>query len=841
MADQITKKIVVDVSGAVDSLDDMKAAAESADYSFKSLGDAKKYIDRLKASLIDMDETSKEYEDTVKEIDTVQEKLNKAMKATGTTAKNAEGSYNALSKQMSELKRAFKETNDEAERETLAKQIAGINTRLKEMDSSIGNYQRNVGNYEGAFTKGLDGIAGKIGGLKGPLAAAKSGVAALSGAFKALLANPIGLVITGIVTVLGALRKAFKGSEEASDKMKVAFSAFRPIINAVKNAFSALAKGIAAITEKAIPALVNGLMDAGMWLTKMANKIGLISDERLKAYQLYLDQVKKGMALEKQLTEEEIALRKENRDLEIEQAQTEAKISQLRAQAAKTNDPRERIRLDNEAITLETELGKKRESIAKREMELMIQRSKQTENSTEDYEKLTQAQVKYWNIVKENAERDRTLIKELSKAEKQLTADQQKALAAAEQREREREKILKRLETAFLNEKDRELKILEDKYKEENLLLAGNEEAQLKLKQEYEQNRKEIEENYLKDIEEINIRATQSLMDKKDRDLDVLRRQYEEELELFKKKNQDTTLLTAEYEKNKQDIINQYAEADKNKKIKDIQDEATLQMYIIDKTVSDEWEKNQQLLELDRQRLEDEKVIYEELLAQDDLSAEKKEEYKQKLAKINADIVANDKKAKDQQIKHIQGLINQYAQMAQAIGNVMGEVASIWQDSIKEREKNGKISEKQAKKEFEKTKKLQIAMAIVNGLAGVAMAVASAMSLPWPMNAIVAALNSTLVAVTTAAQVAKIKQTQYEGSGEVSAADATAAAASAVPSIEATAYSPDYQASVTGESETENLANAVNEGQRDTRVYVVESDIAEAGKRVEIRENESTF
>lgn len=838
MADEIRKKIVVDVSGAVDSLDDMKAAAESADYSFKSLGDAKKYIDRLKASLIDMDETSKEYEDTVKEIDTVQEKLNKAMKATGTTAKNAEGSYNALSKQMSELKRAFKETNDEAEREVLAKQIAGINTRLKEMDSSIGNYQRNVGNYEGAFTKGLDKLGGKIGGLKGPLAAAKSGVAALSGAFKALLANPIGLVITGIVTVLGALRKAFKGSEEASNKMKVAFSAFRPIINAVKNAFSALAKGIAAITEKAIPALVNGLMDAGMWLTKMANKIGLVSDERLKAYQLYLDQVKKGIADEKALTEREIQLEKDKRDMKVETSKMELQIEELRMKAADKAkySAKERAEFDREALRLSSELGEKRVALAKEEYEIALERSKQTENSSEDLDNLAEKEAAYYDARKEQITRDRSLIRELGKAQKELSADQQKALEEAKKREEEREKILKRLETAFLNEKDRELKILEDKYKEEDTLLAGNEEAQLKLKQEYEQKKKEIEEQYLQDINDINIRASQSLMTKEERDLDILRRQYEEEKELFEKKEQDTTLLTEEYEKKKQEIKDQY----KDQKVKEIEDEATLQMYLVDKTVQNEYDKNQQLLEIDRKRLEDEKGVYEELLGQDDISAEKKEEYKQKLAKINADIVANDKKTKDQQIKHIQGLINQYAQMAQSIGNVMNEVAGIWQDSIKEREKSGKITEKQAKKEFEKTKKLQIAGAIINGLAGIAMAISTAMSLGPILGPIMGAINGTMVAVTTAAQIAKIKQTQYEGSGEVSATDATAAT-SAIPSIEATAYSPDYQASVTGESETENLANAVNEGQRDQRVYVVESDIAEAGKRVEVRETESTF
>ena len=46
-------------------------------------------------------------------------------------------------------------------------------------------------------------------------------------------------------------------------------------------------------------------------------------------------------------------------------------------------------------------------------------------------------------------------------------------------------------------------------------------------------------------------------------------------------------------------------------------------------------------------------------------------------------------------------------------------------------------------------------------------------------------------------------------------------------------YKPQYSTNITGDSEAVNLANAVNEGQKDQRVYVVESDINEAGKRVE--------
>ena len=742
---------------------------------------------------------------------------------------------------MSELKKAFKETNDEAEREALAKQIVKINGQLKNMDASIGNFQRNVGNYEGAFTKGLEGIAGKIGGLGGPLAAAKNGVMALSGAFKALLANPIGIVLTAIVTVLGALKKAFQGNEEASNKMKRAFSVFKPIVNAISNAFSALADIIADITQKAIPALVNGLMDAGEWVLKLANKIGMLSDEQLAAYQEYLNGERKAISDAQALTDAQINLVKKKREMTVLEAKGEYEVAKLREKASEKDKytAAERKKFLEQAKNIETQISNAKVAIAEEEYQLAAQEAKMTANSAADNDRLAELEANVYRTKKEHLEKMISLNKKIGAAENEQNKAYKDAQKALKDLEEERIKqIQKRLELRNLEGKDLEKAQITQQYEEEKKLFEAHQQDITKLKEEYDKKIADLDKEDLKRIEETNVRATQSLMNKADRDLDVLRRQYEEEKELFEQYNKDTTLLTEEYEKKKQDIIT----ANKEQKLKDIQDEATLQMYIVDKTVSDEWEKNQQLLEIDRQRLEDEKGIYEELLEQDDLSAEKKEEYKEKLAKINADIVANDQKAKDQQIKHIQGLVNQYAQMAQAIGNVMGQVAAIWQESIKEREKNGKISEKQAKKEFEKTKKLQIAMAIVNGLAGVAMAVATAMSLPWPMNAIVAALNSTLVAVTTAAQVQKIKSTQYEssGGGIEAAADATTAAAAA-PTVDATAYSPDYQANVTGQSETENLANAVSEGTSSQRVYVVESDIQEAGKRVEVRENESTF
>lgn len=784
MADEIRKVITVDVSGAVESMEELDDATTSTGYSFKSLGDAKKYIDKLKASLIDLDEESEEYAETVAEIADVQEKMDKAMKATGSTIKGAAGSYNELSKRMSELKKEFKATNDEMERNILAKQIVSINNQLKTMDASIGNYQRNVGNYEAAFTKGLSNISDKISSLGNPLAIAKNGVNTLGKAFKSLISNPIGAAIMAIVVAVKALKVGFENSEEASNKLKRAFSAFEPIINMVKNAFTGFANIVGTVAEKAIPALVNGLQKAGEWMMKLLNKIGIVSDEKLKAFQDSIEKQKESIRLSQELTEREIALEERKRKMMVENAKSEMVIADLRAKAADKEKytAEERKKYLEKAIATEKALNAAKLSIAQEEYNIALERSKQTDNTAADNERLAQLQANLYNVKKDYFEKERSLNNELKSINGELVKSAEEA-----------------------------------------------NKAQAKLDEEAKKQR----EKDLEEIKKIKERASQALLTSVERDKEILKKKYEEELALLKKYEEDTTALTDEYNRKRAEIDAEAGE----KKIKNLDEEATLQQFIAEKTIQNEYEKSQRLLEIDRERLEQEKEIYQELWMLDDISGEKKEEYARRLEEINAAIIDNDRQKTEVQKKQAIDLVDTYSDVAKSIGQLMDTIADIWQESIKQRKKNGKITEEQAKKEFEQVKKAQIAGAIVNGLAGIAAAVANAMQLPFPVNAIMAAVNSTLVATTTALQVAKIKNTTYDGGGSSVSAEVSPS----TPTETATAYTPQYSTNVTGESETTNLANAITDTQSEQRVYVVESDINEVGRRVEVRESESTF
>jgi hypothetical protein len=633
--------------------------------------------------------------------------------------------------------------------------------------------------------------------------------------------------------------------------LKRAFAAFQPVMNAISNVFTGFAKIVGSIAEKAIPALVNGLMKAGDWMMTLLNKIGIVSDEKLAAFKKSIDAQKEAIKVTQDLTNREIDLTKKRRQMQVDEAKGLEEIAELRNKASNKEkyNAKERQKFLDQAIAKERQINDQKLALAQEEYDILKKRSELTDNDAAMNDELAAAEAKLYNTKREHFEKEMSLLKERQKAGKELSDAEKKRLEELERleeeakklREEELEKIAEiqdRAALSLLSNKDRELEILRRKYEEEKALLEKYEKDTTKLTEEYEGKKQEIiDKNGGDKAREIDERAIQALMSGTERQLAILKKRYDEEKKLLEANGVNTVNLTKEYER-------QVAEAKAGEgegKIKDINEDAALEREIADKTIQNEFEKKKKILQIEKDRLEGTKAIYEELMGQDDLSEEKRQEYANNIMEINAQLEENSNNLKEVQIAQAQDLVNTYSKVTEGIGNIMNTVADIWQDSIKQRVKNGKITEEQGKKEFEQTKKLQIAGAIINGLAGVAMAVSTAMSLGPIAGPIMAAVNSALVITTTALQIAKIKSTTFDGGGSVSAGGEAASAAAATPTVTATEYVPNYAANVTGESETVNLASAVNEGQKDQRVYVVESDITEAGKRVEVRESESTF
>lgn len=177
------------------------------------LKEYKQYVDNLKGSLLNLDKTSEEYKQKSIELTEAQEHLNEVMAIGKNNGEFLEGSYNYLSKQMSELKKEWKATGDAAERARLGEQINSINNQLKDMDASVGVFSRNVGNYSQAYEEAfktvigslgdVDGLLGEVAGnvnslfplIKETTAAATAG---LKGIKKAIATTGIGLLIVAV-------------------------------------------------------------------------------------------------------------------------------------------------------------------------------------------------------------------------------------------------------------------------------------------------------------------------------------------------------------------------------------------------------------------------------------------------------------------------------------------------------------------------------------------------------------------------------------------------------------------------------------------------------------------
>lgn len=173
----------------------------------------KQYVDNLKGSLLNLDKTSEEYKQKSIELTEAQEHLNEVMAIGKNNGEFLEGSYDYLSKQMSELKKEWKATGDAAERARLGEQINSINNQLKDMDASVGVFSRNVGNYSAAYEEAfktvigslddVDGLLGEVAGnvnslfplIKQTTAAATAG---LKGIKKAIATTGIGLLIVAV-------------------------------------------------------------------------------------------------------------------------------------------------------------------------------------------------------------------------------------------------------------------------------------------------------------------------------------------------------------------------------------------------------------------------------------------------------------------------------------------------------------------------------------------------------------------------------------------------------------------------------------------------------------------
>ena len=166
------------MSERVDVLDiDLSDVREEADKTGKTLKELRAEVKDLRSQLEDTEIGTDKFTSTLDELTKKQQELTNVTK-TGVAAQK--DSYNDLVNQMAILKKEWRATADEAERAALGEQIGGINSKLKELDATLGNHQRNVGNYEEA----LSGVNIQLGEQQNLFASSMDAVRGLMGSYQ---------------------------------------------------------------------------------------------------------------------------------------------------------------------------------------------------------------------------------------------------------------------------------------------------------------------------------------------------------------------------------------------------------------------------------------------------------------------------------------------------------------------------------------------------------------------------------------------------------------------------------------------------------------------------------
>lgn len=174
--------------------------------------------------------------------------------------------------------------------------------------------------------------------------------------------------------------------------------------------------------------------------------------------------------------------------------------------------------------------------------------------------------------------------------------------------------------------------------------------------------------------------------------------------------------------------------------------------------------------------------------------------------------------------------IQSYADAANGIADIFGTVAEIEEERIQRQLDAGKISEEAAKSQFETVKQWQYAQTWINTIAGMTAALtAPSMQATGPGGWVAAATQAASLLATGIAQTIKIKNTQFNGGGVSSGGSGITTS----PSVTPIDVRDDIQQSPTVLPDSQSPRNQ--------RVYILERDIQDSNRRVEIRENNSTF
>ena len=170
------------------------------------------------------------------------------------------------------------------------------------------------------------------------------------------------------------------------------------------------------------------------------------------------------------------------------------------------------------------------------------------------------------------------------------------------------------------------------------------------------------------------------------------------------------------------------------------------------------------------------------------------------------------------------------------VSEILGSYASSYKDQMEQILESDEATDAQKQEAVKKYKDMMYAQTAIDMLSGMTAAVATAFQLGPIAGPIVGAINAAMVLASGIASLTQIKAIDPLSENSVSGAGGAS-----IPNVSDVAINTDaYSNQLTAQS-SYDLQGALDERSSDTRVYVLESDISETSKDVNIKVNESTF
>lgn len=182
-----------------------------------------------------VDDYNQELQENLEELQklrTEQGDVRSSLNASTKALLSAKGSYTEMSQTLGQLRNAYRQLSKEQREGAVGTEMLGqiklLDAELKEVDASMGNFQRNVGGYEEALKQVLPAQAGLIidlgklsvegGGIPSLFTGMKNSIVGMTKAAIAFIATPLGAALTALAAAAAAAFALFNARNKEIEK-----------------------------------------------------------------------------------------------------------------------------------------------------------------------------------------------------------------------------------------------------------------------------------------------------------------------------------------------------------------------------------------------------------------------------------------------------------------------------------------------------------------------------------------------------------------------------------------------------------------------------------------------